>query len=83
MSFTSTPSVDDLVDRARELARFALDLRRGLGELGGRNAAAVAANVPFELLLARERLDVRAPVRDHPLDERPDLARARHSPPRG
>ena len=75
--------LDDVVDRASQLTRVPLDLGGGLCELRGRYAAAVAANPALELLLTLERLDVRGPVRNHPLDERPNLRRARHSPPRG
>jgi membrane protease YdiL (CAAX protease family) len=63
----------DLVDHLRERARLTLYFRRGVGELGGRNAAPVASNPSLELLLTLERLAVRAAVRDHTLDERPDL----------
>ena len=45
----------------------------GVGQLSGRNPSAVAADPAFELLLALERLGVRTPVRDHPLDERAHL----------
>src|SRR3954469_8363662 len=61
----------DLVDGARELPRDAVDLGRCLRERRRRNGAAVALDVPFELLLPLERADVRAPLLDHPLDERP------------
>ena len=83
MSFTSTPSCRDLVDRVRELACLTLDLGCGLRELGRRDAAAVAADVPFELLLPRLRLDVGAAMSDHLLDERAGRPRALRSPPRG
>ena len=69
MSFTSTPSVRELVDRVCELPCLTLDLGRGLRELGRGNAAAVSANVPFELLLAGLRLHVGAPMDDHLLDD--------------
>src|SRR3954454_19610785 len=58
----------DLVDRASELTRDALDLGRAVGERRGRDAAAVAPDVPLELLLALERGDVLAPQFDHALD---------------
>src|SRR5581483_10839470 len=63
----------ELVDGMRELALEALHLRRRLGELCRRNAAAVPADVPFELLLPLERLHVRPATIDHLLDERTNL----------
>ena len=71
------PVLGDLVDRPREGARLAVDLARGLGERRGRNAAAVAADPAFELLLAGQRLDVCAAVGDHALDERTHLGERR------
>src|SRR4051794_30486925 len=56
------PELDDLVDRTGERTRLAVDLGGRIGELGGRDPAAVAADPSFELLLPLERLDVRAPA---------------------
>jgi hypothetical protein len=50
-----------------------LHLSGGFSQLRGRDASAVTANPAFELLLTLERLDVRTPMLDHPLDERPYL----------
>jgi membrane protease YdiL (CAAX protease family) len=63
----------DLVDHLRKRARLTVHLRGCLGELGGWDAAPVASNPSFELLLALERFAVRSPMLDHALDERPDL----------
>ena len=68
---------DDLVDHAGELPCFAFDVRGGCGEGGRRDPAAVAANVPFELFLTGEGVDVRAPPLDHLLDEGTDLGELR------
>src|SRR2546422_6597467 len=73
--FHLCPAGRDLVDEARELPCETLDLRRRVGELRRRDAAAVAANVSLQLLLALERSNVQAPLLDHLLDERPHLAR--------
>src|SRR5436309_1108643 len=66
-------ALDDLVDRRCERARLVLDLGCGVGQLSRRDPAAVAADARLELLLAGERLDVRAAVVDHRLDERAHL----------
>ena len=63
----------DLVDEARKAPRDAVDLRGRLGELRRRDAAAVAADLPLELLLALERGHVLVPGRDKLLDEGPHL----------
>src|SRR6185369_10775975 len=63
----------DLVDGLCERARDAVELGSGVRERGGRDAAAVAANPPLELLLPLERVDVLAPLLDHSLDQRPDV----------
>ena len=63
----------DLVDELRETAGVRVDLGRRLGELRRRNAAAVAADLPLELLLPLERGDVLGALRRRALDERPDV----------
>src|SRR5207253_8520911 len=67
------PQIDDVVDGAGRLTRRPLHLGGGVRELRGRDAPAVPADPTLELLLALERLDVRSPMLDHPLDERPNL----------
>src|SRR5205823_1099298 len=62
--------LDDVVDRVGQLTRMPLHLGSRFGKLRGRDSAAVATDPAFELLLTLERLDVRSPMRDHPLDER-------------
>ena len=58
--------------RARR-SRDAVDLRGRLSELRGRDAAAVAADLALELLLALERGRVLEPGRDELLHQRPHL----------
>ena len=63
--------LDDVVDRTGQFARVPLDLGRGLRELRRRDAPAVAPDPALELFLTLQRIDMRAPVLDHPLDKRP------------
>jgi len=63
----------DLVDELCKAPRNGLDLRGRRGELSRRDAAAVAFDLPLELLLALERGRVLLPARDELLDERPHV----------
>src|SRR5215471_4420082 len=63
----------DLVHQARQATLDAVDLRGRLGELGGRNTAAVAADLLLEAFLALECGGVLRPGLDELLDERAHL----------
>ena len=72
-SFTCGAVLRDLVDEARQPSRDGIDLGGRLSELCGRDAAAVAADLSLELLLALERGGVLQPGRDELLHQRPHV----------
>jgi HAD superfamily hydrolase (TIGR01509 family) len=63
----------DLVDEQFEPAGNRVHVGGRGGELGGRDAAAVALDLALQLLLACECRDVLPPPPNEPLDERPNL----------